>query len=272
MSGVSPVNDPAEETPMDEDETSADVLPLTSSPTDLPPACSSDQTVRRNSRFLIPDGNLQIIVAGTEYLVHRSIFMRESEFFRSRVCTQCSSSHAVPVICLSDVDCNDFDLFLDIIYPRDYNKRMAETLADWTAVLHLSDMWGFRTIRELAMRKCFPLALPVDKIVLGRRYDIKGWLKDAYVAICQREEPLTLQEGKRLHLEDVIAISEVRQSIRDAKMLAPAETVVSTVVRAFSSRLPAEESSEPAPSTSVPRENEAGDSKKSTKAKDLRRR
>ncbi|EIN07725.1 hypothetical protein PUNSTDRAFT_135247 [Punctularia strigosozonata HHB-11173 SS5] len=251
---VSPVSDPAEEASVDQDETLGDAF------------C---QTVGRSSRFFIPDGNLRIIVADTEYQVHRYFFLRDSDFFRRLVCKQCSS-HAIPVICLFDINCNEFDLFLDIFYRSDYIKYMAETLADWTAILRLSTTWGFRSIRELAIRECFPLALPVDRIALGRRYNIPGWLKDAYVAICQRDEPLTLQEAEQLELDDVIAISERRQRIRDARVVVPGETVVSTVVSAFSSRFPAEESdvpANPAPLTPVPREDTADDTQNTVTTK-----
>jgi hypothetical protein len=57
------------------------------------------------------------------------------------------------------------------------------------------------------------IASPIDKIVLGRKHDIEEWLGDAYEAVCVRDEPLTLEDGMRLGMEDVIKISATRQRI-----------------------------------------------------------
>jgi hypothetical protein len=48
---------------------------------------------------------------------------------------------------------------------------------------------------------------------LGRKHDIEEWLGDAYEAVCIRDEPLTLEDGMRLGMEDVIKISAARQRI-----------------------------------------------------------
>lgn len=49
-------------------------------------------------------------------------------------------------------------------------------------------------------------------IVLGRRYSIdSSCLVDAYDAICLRLAPLTLEEGNRVGMEDVIKIMAIRQ-------------------------------------------------------------
>ena len=57
----------------------------------------------------------------------------------------------------------------------------------------------------------------MDKIVLGRRYGISEWLPGAYEAVCTRENPLTVEEGMKLGVEDIIKISTARQAYGYAK-------------------------------------------------------
>ena len=55
-----------------------------------------------------------------------------------------------------------------------------------------------------------PIASPIDKIVLGRRHSVNDWLSSAYMAVCLQEGPLSLQDGRRLGVDDVIRINAVR--------------------------------------------------------------
>ena len=75
----------------------------------------------------------------------------------------------------------------------------------------LAAQWNFQSIKTLAVNHLSAIASLVDKIVLGRRYDIIEWLENAYTAVCWRDEALTIQEGKLLGVEDVVKIAAVRQ-------------------------------------------------------------
>jgi hypothetical protein len=85
---------------------------------------------------------------------------------------------------------------------------------EWTSVLSVASTWEFASVRQLAIKRLSEITSPVDKINLGLRYDIVQWLVPAYVEVCERDEPLNQEEGKKLGMEDVIAIGEVRHSIR----------------------------------------------------------
>ena len=39
---------------------------------------------------------------------------------------------------------------------------------------------------------------PIDKILLSHKFDIPHWLPLAYVSLCKRIEPLSVEEGRRL--------------------------------------------------------------------------
>lgn len=99
-------------------------------------------------------------------------------------------------------------------YHRNFAARDITSAEEWTSVLSLATRWEFASLRELAMQYLFASTSAVERIALGRRYDIPGWLVPAYTEVCERKDPLTLAEGRLLGLDDVIRIGQVRHSIR----------------------------------------------------------
>lgn len=95
----------------------------------------------------------------------------------------------------------------------DFGKHAAETADQWSAILELAAKWHFLSIRNLAIRTLTSLASPIDKIVLGRKHGIIEWLNDAYEAVCLRSDSLSLEEGWKLQMEDIIKISSLRYQI-----------------------------------------------------------
>ncbi|KZP08622.1 hypothetical protein FIBSPDRAFT_761084, partial [Athelia psychrophila] len=139
------------------------------------------------------------------YSVHRYFFERDSSVFAGKGLTE-----AAPMA-LEGVSTAHFDQFLSVIYPSEYGLFTASTVEEWTAILSLADRWGFKSIRALAIKQLGPIASEIDYIVLGRQYGVEKWLSDAYEAVCRRNMPLTLEEGRRLGVDDVIRINNIRQ-------------------------------------------------------------
>ncbi|KDQ53627.1 hypothetical protein JAAARDRAFT_86737, partial [Jaapia argillacea MUCL 33604] len=167
----------------------------------------------KHETFYIHDDMVVFLVEDTLFRLHSFFFKRDSEYFRNLFSQHGSSSEAHPVR-LDGVSVANLETFLGVLYPSDFSKRTATTADEWTSVLALATKWSFTTIRSLAIRELFPLASPIEKIVVGRQYNIPGWLQDAYVAVCERPEALTKKEGERLGLDEVIKISQLRQDVR----------------------------------------------------------
>ena len=86
-------------------------------------------------------------------------------------------------------------------------------------MLALATQWEFADYRRLAIARLAQLASPVDRILLGRRYDIPEWLSTAYLELCTRDDPLSYEEGERLGMRDVILLSDIRQSVRGPRVM-----------------------------------------------------
>ncbi|KZP04737.1 hypothetical protein FIBSPDRAFT_711588, partial [Athelia psychrophila] len=161
----------------------------------------------KHSQYYFEDGNVVFRVENTLYNVHRYFFVRDSPHFRAILQGNDTTNPCV----LSGVNCADFDEFLAILYPIDFRRPPSKTMAQWTSILHLAANWGFENIKLLAIDKLAGSANPVDKIVLGRRYGIIDWLPAAYEAVCTRSGPLTVEEGMKLCVEDIVRIAAARQ-------------------------------------------------------------
>ncbi|KAH9947107.1 hypothetical protein B0H21DRAFT_363719 [Amylocystis lapponica] len=88
------------------------------------------------------------------------------------------------------------------------------TVDDWASVLAIATRFAFDDCRAHAISRLAQLGNPVDLILIGRKYDVREWLGPSYKTLCIRNEPLTMLEGTRLGMRDVILISEIRQGIR----------------------------------------------------------
>jgi hypothetical protein len=98
----------------------------------------------------------------------------------------------------------------------EFGKYSLTKLDEWTSVLHLASKWGFESICSLALREVLPLASPVDKIVLGRKYGFVDCLTPAFVAVCARAEPLSLAEAEKMSNADVTRIFQARERARSS--------------------------------------------------------
>ncbi|CAK5281911.1 unnamed protein product [Mycena citricolor] len=113
----------------------------------------------------------------------------------------------------------DFDRLLSVFYPADFATRDCASVEEWTSILSLSTRWEFTSIRELAIQHLGPSTSAVERIALGRRFDVGPWLVPAYTELCERMDPLTLTEGQLLGVDIIIRIQQVRHSIRYASNL-----------------------------------------------------
>jgi len=136
----------------------------------------------------------------------------------------------------------DFERFLKVLYPPVIGEDSLSTTEEWASAFEIADKYNFNAVRELAVRRLLDVASPVDKVVLGHRYAERRLLIPGYHALCCRYNAITLEEGMRLGIEDVVLIGEIRESIREADYTFSGEFAVENH---FGSRLPPPNEMEP---------------------------
>lgn len=68
-------------------------------------------------------------------------------------------------------------------------------------------------IRELAVSKLTSLASAVDKLALGHEFGVTEWLAAGYAELCTRRHPLSVEEGRKLGVEAVVRIAEMKHEL-----------------------------------------------------------
>jgi hypothetical protein len=84
-------------------------------------------------------------------------------------------------------------------------------------VLDLSTCWDFTSVRRLALNKIQP-PTPHDRLILARTYSVDHWVIPALSALCEREAPLSLDEARRMNIEDVVLVATLREDIRSCNL------------------------------------------------------
>jgi hypothetical protein len=88
------------------------------------------------------------------------------------------------------------------------------SLEQWKSVLRLPTRWGFGSIRRRALNAINPLATSHDRLVLARHNSVDDWVVPALSALCERWEPLSLDEARQMNIDDVVLVARVRENIR----------------------------------------------------------
>ncbi|KAI0282891.1 hypothetical protein BGY98DRAFT_954135 [Russula aff. rugulosa BPL654] len=175
---------------------------------------ANDDPFARHDKYFFKDGNITFLVDGTLYCVHRYFFSHHSTYFSTRLDQLGIREHeALPIIIsLGDIERKDFEAFLSVLYPDDFDEHSL-SYEQWKSVLHLSTLWGFASLRKLAMRSINP-PTPFDQLLLARAYSVDHWILPALSELCERTVPLSLNEARQMNIEDVVLISTVREDIR----------------------------------------------------------
>ncbi|KZP11859.1 hypothetical protein FIBSPDRAFT_799853 [Athelia psychrophila] len=204
-------------------------------PVDRVKELDANANKRRHPQYYFEDGNVVFLIEDTLYNVHRYFFARDSTHFRATL----QDTASYPYV-MQDVSCADFDEFLAILYPTNFRRPMEKTATQWTSILHLAAKWGFENIKLLAIDNLAANVNPVDKIVLGRQYGIAEWLPAAYQTVCTRADPLTMEEGVKLGVEDTVKISAARQLYGIGKARYDVKHLSGDLAEIFRLEMPAE--------------------------------
>ncbi|TFL04320.1 hypothetical protein BDV98DRAFT_524359 [Pterulicium gracile] len=168
-----------------------DASPTTSDaePTRVSNASVSTPSSIRSALFYLETVTFR--VEGTLYKVPQQRFKTESAVFRGMYSlpqqADAEGSSDEKPIDLCDVKEVDFVRFLKVVVPLDNNGPTGK-YEEWTSVLKLATMWGFKGIRDLAISNMEPLVTDLkatDKIALAYEYSVQTWFLDGFNALVQ---------------------------------------------------------------------------------------
>lgn len=85
---------------------------------------------------------------------------------------------------------------------------------EWSSVLRVAHEWNFIDARKLAIRELNHLVGLVDRVLLGHQYGVEGWTLIGYGRLIARKVALAKEEARRLGMEDMLEIVELREHLR----------------------------------------------------------
>ncbi|CCM00973.1 uncharacterized protein FIBRA_03021 [Fibroporia radiculosa] len=168
---------------------------------------------RKHDRFYFDDGTVVFLVEDVLFKVHRYFLEHKSEVFQTMfmLCPpegqEVEGESAGRPIILEDTRAIDFERFLTIFYPRDVQYHDLSTFDEWASVAEFASKWLFTDIRGLAIERATAVGTLAEKIVMARRYNLLELLCEARREIRERPQPLTLEEGRLLGVDEVIILS-----------------------------------------------------------------
>jgi len=104
---------------------------------------------------------------------------------------------------------------------RMHNETTPSLLA-WTSLLSISTRFDMQRVRSRAIMEIdtfYPAIDPVDKVVLAVKHNVPKWLPLAYAALCQRADPIEIEEGQKLGLETTVLLAKARERVRNSPNL-----------------------------------------------------
>ena len=103
------------------------------------------------------------------------------------------------------------------VVPRMHNET-TRPLLFWTLLLSIATRFEMVHVRSRAITEIDvfnPRIDPVDQVVLAVRHDVPEWLPQAYTAICQRADPIEIEDARKLGLETTVLLAKSRETVRN---------------------------------------------------------
>ncbi|KAG1728073.1 hypothetical protein EDB19DRAFT_1747897 [Suillus lakei] len=114
----------------------------------------------------------------------------------------------------------EFQSLMKVLYPMPFTRLSPSpggvpgTLEEWTGILKLSKMWSFTRVQEFAIQQMEPMLAtrPLDKVALAQDYGVTEWLVPGLLQLARREEPVGLEDVRKLGLDTALKLADIRES------------------------------------------------------------
>ncbi|KAJ3559850.1 hypothetical protein NP233_g11159 [Leucocoprinus birnbaumii] len=187
--------------------------------------------------YHIRGGDLYLRVDKTIFRIHSYFFVRESQYWKDELAGPVSPGDEQlkkgmdeqNAIIIEEEKPEDFAQFLWVFYNNSFGNFSKATREDWSVILHFAAKWGFKEVKELAVRhleSMDDIGL-VDRIQLYQANKVaEKYLFTHYVKLAERKEMLGLEEARALGMETYVTIQQARERLRaqvtrDQPMISP---------------------------------------------------
>ncbi|TFK61054.1 hypothetical protein BDN72DRAFT_849993 [Pluteus cervinus] len=175
---------------------------------------------QRHHRFFFPEEFITLEIDTVYFNLPTFIFKKHSRKLQKLIDQSNGALSDADLASLVPIEFSVVDLerFLGVIFPTQYGHYDANSFDEWASILKVATQWEFESIVKLALERIEPLSSAVDKVVLGKDYNMPEWAIEGRVQLCRREEPITMEEAIRMGMEEVVNISTTRHHIRPSEL------------------------------------------------------
>ncbi|KAH7338056.1 hypothetical protein B0J17DRAFT_660594 [Rhizoctonia solani] len=184
------------------------------------PTTKASEALERHPEFCFDNTLIAIQVEKTLFNVHK-YQLAKSEAFSDRFKRpkvgdgpEEGSSLEHPIV-LKGVSASDFTALLRVLYASHFSSNQPAPEAPLIIpAFRLAYMFNFSELCAFLLPLAEKNLDDIDKIVFAREFGIKEWLSPAHIRLCQRKEPLSGAEARKLGVESVLIISRMREKHR----------------------------------------------------------
>ncbi|KAJ7503822.1 hypothetical protein B0H11DRAFT_1984362 [Mycena galericulata] len=172
-------------------------------------------SVQSTHYFLRDHGMLIFEVENVLFRVHEYFLHRDSPVLRDMMHFEIAPNGPEPIFHLDGVSSKDFEQLLWLYYNPAVTAYDAPK-STWRAILRLADRWEMDNIKKIALENLLKAEDldPFERIMLCERSDLlREQATEAYISVCTREEPLTMEELSMLSTEVILIITSAREQI-----------------------------------------------------------
>ncbi|KAG9017366.1 hypothetical protein FRB93_007480 [Tulasnella sp. JGI-2019a] len=194
-----------------------------SSPSLLSIASGADTLPQRHAKFYYDQ--LVFLIENTLYGVPRFLLRSSSYFITILELADSGGTFEGATddnpIRLTGITCFEMESLLAVLDARCMDGPHSLKSEGWEAALHLATMWHFDAARKYAIQNIesqYPGQTPLERIVVAGKCQVGQWLHPAYLSLCNRSEPLTIEEGEVLGLRRLGYLPTKGTRRREAKV------------------------------------------------------
>ncbi|CAE6455032.1 unnamed protein product [Rhizoctonia solani] len=202
-----------------------------------------DSTIQAKANAWIKDGCVQVPMArhpefyfegtlvfiqiqDTLFNVHKSQLLKSkafSKWFEVQESVQSEErgeglSPDKPIF-MENIEISDFEALLKALYtPQFSDSRPSLNASFIISAFRMANLWQFSELRAFLLNLADQILGDVDKISFAKEFGLKEWLLTPHVNLCQRDQQLDLEEAKKIGIDSLLIINNLREEFSPQKL------------------------------------------------------
>ncbi|KDN37643.1 hypothetical protein RSAG8_10048, partial [Rhizoctonia solani AG-8 WAC10335] len=122
-------------------------------------------------------------------------------------------------IVMQGIAVSDLEALLKVLCaPQFADNRTSPDATLITSAFRMADLWQFPVLRGFLLSLADRTLGDADRITFAKEFGLKEWLLAPHVKLCQRDQQLTLEEAKKIGIDSLLVINNLREEFPPRKL------------------------------------------------------